>query len=116
MLERNDLGLESVELAGGAEGVTLFVRDAHGEHHVPLGAGAWRRGQSNLRGRGEEPVAAAGALTAADTYEVRVCLYESEICFILRFAFAGDNLRLEFDPNVSWAEPKVTVIGGRARG
>jgi hypothetical protein len=115
-LERNALSLESVELAPGAEGVTLVVRDARGEHHVPLGSGEWRRSRSDLRGRGEEPVAASGAWTAQDTYEVRICCYASEICFVLRFAFAGDDLGLEFDPNVSWGEPLVTAIHGRTRG
>jgi hypothetical protein len=115
-LERNDLALEQVELAQGAEGTTLIVRDARGEHHVPLGFGEWRRSRSDLRGRGEEPVAASGAWTAPDTYEVRICCYASEICFVLRFAFAGDDLGLEFDPNVSWGEPLVTAIHGHTRG
>ncbi len=47
-------------------------------------------------------------------YEVRICYYESELAHVLRFHFAGDDLRLEIEPNVAWEEPKVTTLTGRA--
>jgi hypothetical protein len=115
-LERNDLALEQVELAWGAEGVTLTLGDERGEHQVPLGSGEWRMSRGDLRGRGDEPLAASGALTAKDAYEARICLYASEIGYVLRLAFAGDELRLEVDPNVAWGEPQVAAITGRAKG
>jgi CubicO group peptidase (beta-lactamase class C family) len=115
-LDRNDLGLQRVGLAAEAEGTTLTIVDPQGEHRVLLGDGVWRQGTANLRGLGEEPVAAAGAWIAEDRYEARICLYESELCLVLRLHFTGGALRLEVEPNVSWGEPKVTEIAGEQLG
>jgi CubicO group peptidase (beta-lactamase class C family) len=119
-LEHNDLGLTAVAVESGkegealADGDVLVLCDQWGEHRVPLGHGAWRKGSSNLRGRGEEPVAASGGWTADDRYEARLCLYASELAYVLRLHFSEDDLRLEVEPNVSWVEPKVTAIAGHA--
>lgn len=114
VLERNDLGLQRVAVEPGGEGITLIVGDERGEHRVAVGYAAWRQGRSDLRGVGDEPVAAAGAWTAEDMYTVHICCNESESCPVLRLQFAGGELQLEVEPNVSWEEPKPLRIGGRA--
>ena len=115
-LEGNDLGVTAVALAGDTDRATLTVRNEHGEYAVPVGHGAWLAGTANLRGTGDEPVAACGAWTAADTFETRLCLTESEQGFALRFRFSGDELRLEVEPNVSWGPPGVMNITGHVAG
>ena len=45
-----------------------------------------------MRGQGDEPVAACGAWTAEDTYEVRVCYYEGELGSVFRFHYASGEL------------------------
>ena len=71
-----------------------------------------------MRGHGDEPIAACGAWTAEDTYEVRVCCYEDAFCPVFRFHYTSDELRLEVEPNASWDwEPTgVTKITGRVNG
>jgi CubicO group peptidase (beta-lactamase class C family) len=113
-LERNDLNLESVAVEFGPEYSTLTVRGEDGEHRLQAGYATWWKGTANLRGKGEEPVAASGAWTAPDTCEVRVCCYESEFCPTFRLHYAGDELQLQVEPNVAWDEPTVTTIAGRA--
>jgi hypothetical protein len=113
-LQDNELNLQGIAFELEEHGSTLVIVDERGEHRVPVGSGSWRRGRSDLRGRGEEPVAACGAWPAQDTYEVRVCLYESELCFVLRLHLAGEELTLAYEPNVAWVEPKVTTIAGHA--
>ena len=69
-----------------------------------------------MRGYDDEPIAACGAWTAEDTYEVRICYYESVFCPVLRFHFTSDELQLEVDPNVSWGPTTVRTITGRVAG
>jgi hypothetical protein len=115
-LNGNDLKLESVAIKLGDERNTLIMRDERGEHTVHVGYATWLKGTTNVRANGDEPVAACGAWSAEDTYEVRVCYYESELCAVFRFHYTGDDLQLEVEPNVSWDPPTVTTITGRAAG
>jgi CubicO group peptidase (beta-lactamase class C family) len=113
-LEHNDLKLESVALNFGDEGSTLLARDERGEHLLQAGHGTWLKGTTSMLAAGEEPVAACGAWTAEDIYEVRVCYYEGELCRVFRFHYTRGGLQLEVEPNVAWEPPTVTTIAGRA--
>ncbi|MFN8476141.1 MAG: serine hydrolase [Anaerolineae bacterium] len=116
-LENNDLKLVSAAIEfNGDGGSALVLRDERGAHPVQVGYGTWLKGISDLRGRGEEPVAACGAWTADDTYEVRVAYYESEVSPVLRLHFTGDDLHLEVEPNVSWGSTDTTTIIGHTAG
>jgi CubicO group peptidase (beta-lactamase class C family) len=115
-LENNDLKLESIAIEFGAERATVIVRDERGEHSMPVGLGRWLKGTTNARGHGDEPVAASGAWTAEDTYEVRVCYYEAVFCPVFRFHYTSSELRLEVEPNVSWGSTTPTMITGRVAG
>ncbi|MFN8484887.1 MAG: serine hydrolase [Anaerolineae bacterium] len=114
-LEPNDLKIANVTMEFNDDGsAALVLLDERGGHAAPVGYGEWARGTGNLRGRGDEPVAACGAWTTEDTYEVRMAYYESEVCPVLRFRYAGDELELEVAPNVSWGPIDPVVIVGRA--
>lgn len=115
-LGRNDLKLKSVTIQFSGERGTISLRDGRGEHTLQVGYGAWLTGTSSARGQGEEPVAACGAWTAEDTYEVRVCCYQDAFCQTFRFHFSGNKLQLEVEPNVSWESTAVTAITGRLAG
>jgi CubicO group peptidase (beta-lactamase class C family) len=115
-LEPNDLHLERVAIAFGEGGATISARSKRGEHAIQVGSGAWLKGRTDVRGRGDEPIAASGAWTAGDTFEVRVSFYEGEYCPVVRCRIVSGELRLEIEPNVSWDPPAVTMITGRTTG
>ena len=115
-LESNDLKLESLAIKFEAERGTMIVRDERGEHSMQVGHGTWLKGTTAGRGHGNEPIAASGAWTAEDTYEVRVCYYEAEFCPVFRFHYISGELRLEVEPNVSWGSTTPTTIKGRVAG
>lgn len=115
-LESNDLKLESVTITYGDEGSTLLVSDERGEHSLRVGYATWLKGTTDLRKDHHEPVAACGAWTAEDTYEVRTCYYEGEFCPVLRFHYTDDELQLEVEPNVAWGPATGTTITGRVEG
>jgi CubicO group peptidase (beta-lactamase class C family) len=117
-LESNHLKFESVAIQFGDRNNSLILCDNLGEHQIQIGTSTWLKGTSNIRGRGDEPVAACGAWTAEDTYEVRVCCNEDAYCPIFRFHYTSDELQLEVEPNATWDwEPAgVTKITGRVTG
>ncbi len=68
-----------------------------------------------MRSSGEldrEQMAASGAWTAGDIFELRICYIEGEVCPVVRFHFSDGDLKIEVDPNVSWGEPVVTTLIG----
>ena len=117
-LESNHLKFESAAIQFGDGSNTLILYDDHGEHLIQIGTSTWLKGITGVRGRGDEPVAACGAWTAEDTYEVRVCCYEDAYCPIFRFHYTSDELQMEVEPNATWDwEPAgVTKITGRVTG
>lgn len=111
-LEQNDLRIERVAIGFGDERSVLTIRDERGEHQISVGSSTWLNGTTNIRGIGNEPVAACGAWTSEDTYEARICYTEGEVCPVLRFHYTSDGLQLDVDPNVSWDSPTVTRLAG----
>jgi CubicO group peptidase (beta-lactamase class C family) len=111
-LESNDLKLESVAIKFDYERSTLIVRDERGEHSMQVGYAKWLKGTTDLRGPGDEPVAACGAWTTEETYEVWVCYYEAVFCPVFRFRYTSGELQLEVEPNVSWEQTTATTITG----
>jgi CubicO group peptidase (beta-lactamase class C family) len=115
-LEANPFNLESLTLQFGGSSNTIILRDARGEHPIQVGHSAWLHGISNMRGRGDEPIAASGAWTADDIYEVRVCCTGDNYCPIFRFHYQNGEVQFETEPNATWDwEPSgVTKIVGHA--
>ncbi|MBV9273175.1 MAG: serine hydrolase [Verrucomicrobia bacterium] len=109
-LETNYLQIESItiEFREGRDKLTL--RDERGEHTFQVGYGTWLRGSTSLRGYDDEPVAANGAWTAENTYEVRFCYYHTFFCPIFRFHYMNSELQIEVEPNVSWQPLKIPTI------
>lgn len=115
-LAQNELLLDSVTLEFAEGGSTMIVQDPRGGHPIPVGYGEWKQGKTDARGYGDDPVAACGAWTAEDTYEVRLCYTERVFCPRFRFHFTGDELQLEMEPNVFWADTNVRRIAGKMQG
>jgi CubicO group peptidase (beta-lactamase class C family) len=109
-LESNQLRLESVSIMFDDTRNTLIWRDDRGEHIIQVSPSLWLKGTSDLRGRGDEPIAACGAWTDVDTYEVRVCCVEDVYCPILRFHYISDELQLDVEPNATWDWETAGVI------
>jgi hypothetical protein len=116
-LDANDLGISAIRLDTGESGDTLTIDTAAGTQVVALGKGAWQAGSANLRGRGEEPIASSGAATSDTSYEVRVCLVESETAWVVRISADGTVATVEYSPNVvSFGGSESNTIAGHVEG
>jgi CubicO group peptidase (beta-lactamase class C family) len=115
-LESNDLNLESIAIKFSQEAGTLIIGDERGEHPIQVGYATWLKGTTDVRGHVDECVAACGAWTADNSYEVRICYCESMFCPVFRFHYIDSDLQLEVEPNVWWGNPTLRRIKGTARG
>jgi CubicO group peptidase (beta-lactamase class C family) len=111
-LEGNFLRLDSLAIEFGEPRSTLILRDERGDHPIQVGYDAWLNGTTNFRGYPDEPVAAAGAWTADDSYQVRFCYTRSFFCPVFTFRFRSRNLQIDVEPNVSWSPSTATPIKG----
>jgi CubicO group peptidase (beta-lactamase class C family) len=119
-LPKNDDGIEAVGVEFGKE-TTLIVAVGGRERRLPCGRGEWRRGgtllvgRSHLGGPVEQPVAASGAWTDADTFTVKACFYETPFCATLGLRFAGDALVFDQEMNVGFGPTKRPTLVGLPR-
>ena len=106
------LSLES-EPKNGA--LTMVVRMNGRSQRVVCGSGAWEKGRLAYANQPEQPVAAAGAWAAEDTYTGKLCFYESPTSVTLNLRFAGDQVFYDAESNVGFGSTKQPQLVGRAK-
>jgi hypothetical protein len=84
------------------------------EQRIACGAGAWRAGRAGWGRLPEQPVAAAGAWTAGDTFTAKVCFTETPFVLTLRLTFAGGEVRCAPEWNVGFGLTKEASLTGKA--
>jgi CubicO group peptidase (beta-lactamase class C family) len=117
----NDVQLESVRLDATGDEVVLTMRAAGKEYRIPCGFGQWPRDAvaprlGDPRSNGAESrVAAAGAWTAGNRYQAKLCMVETPYQLTLSLVFDGDQLTLDGRYNVSFGDPKWPQLVGRRK-
>ncbi len=111
---KNERGLDSMSLEAGPEtGDVTVVAHSHGAtHRLVCGSGRWVNGRFALPTGGDRPVAASGAWVADDTYEAKVCFYETPFILIVKLRFAGDRLFHDSELNVSFGPTRQPQLVG----
>ena len=111
----NDRKLEAVALEpGGADGATTLVTKIDGvERRIACGRGTWVRGRAAWGRLPEQPAAASGAWTAADTFTAKVCFTETPFVVTIRLTFAGGEVRCESEANVGFGASKEAALVGK---
>jgi hypothetical protein len=113
--------LESVRLDATGDEVVLTMRAAGKEYRIPCGFGQWPRDAvaprlGDPRSNGAESrVAAAGAWTAGNRYQAKLCMVETPYQLTLSLVFDGDQLTLDGRYNVSFGDPKWPQLVGRRK-
>jgi CubicO group peptidase (beta-lactamase class C family) len=116
VLAENKAKLEAITLeqSGKDGGVTLVTRFDGAEQRIDCGHGTWKKGKAAWERMSKQPVAAAGAWTADDTYTAKLCFYETPFTLTLRLKFSGKELRCESELNVQFGPTKRPALVGRA--
>jgi CubicO group peptidase (beta-lactamase class C family) len=110
----NERMLESIALERGEQGVTLVARVGGAERKLDCGLGAWRRGRVAWGRQPEQPAAASGAWTDADTFTAKLCFYETPFLTTVRLKFSGDEVRCSSETNVGFGPTRESELVGKA--
>jgi len=118
----NDRGIQAVSFDFNSSPPVLIVRTAGGEIRTPVGIGSWRKtpnGFANgldkfLTVPAQPLVAASGAWSANDIFNVKLVLYQTPYYSALTFKFDGDRLLFEAEQNVSFGSRNLPQLVGQA--
>src|SRR6185295_9952287 len=118
----NDRGVKAVSFDFNSPTPVLHVRTTSGETQTPIGIGSWRQtpngfanGLEKSLSVPEQPlVAASGAWSANDVFNVKLVLYQTPYYSALTFKFDGDRLVFDAEHNVSFGSRNVPQLVGQA--
>jgi len=109
-----------IQPAGSGGVTTLLLRVDGVDYPIACGRGAWLRSKAAWGPlailppfNSVQPIAACGAWTAADTFEAKLCLYETPFVVTLKLRFAGSELKLESQPNAAFGPTKEPELLGK---
>lgn len=97
-------------------GCICTIVDNRGRHDVVCGHGHWRKGATTVNstdGHTLQPVAASGAWTADDTYEMQWCFIETAFRTIVTCRFEGDRVTVDWRENARFGDVKSLQLRGR---
>jgi CubicO group peptidase (beta-lactamase class C family) len=118
----NDRGIEAVSFDFNSATPVLIVRMKGGETRTAIGIGSWRKsprgfanGLEKVLSVPDRPlVAAGGAWSASDVFNVKLVLYQTPFYSSLTFKFDGEHLLFDAEHNVSFGSRKLPQLVGRA--
>ncbi|HEY1189508.1 MAG TPA: serine hydrolase [Gemmata sp.] len=106
--------LEALALETDKTGdATLVLRVAGAERRIACGSGVWKKGRAAWGGLPEQPVGAAGAWTADDTFTAKVCFTETPFVATVRLTFTGTEVRVGSEFNVGFGPTKELALIGK---
>lgn len=105
----NERHLEAITL----EGDHLVVRSHGSDRRIGWSPGSWTKGRMNLGTLPEQPAAASGAWTGDDTFQAKICFYETPFILSLTLKFSGDQLLFDQQANVGFRSPKQPQLVGK---
>jgi len=119
---KNDRDIEAVSFDFNSPGPILNVRTTGGEIRTPIGIGSWRKtpngfanGLDKFLTVPEQPLlAASGAWSANDVFNVKLLLYQTPFYSALTFKFDGDRLLFDAEHNVSFGPRSLPQLVGQA--
>ena len=106
----------SISFDFGPDGCACTIGDDRDVHEVVSGNGYWRRGVTTVSsqdGKSEQPVAASGAWTADDTYEMQWCFVETAFRATLTCHFVEDTITIDWEENATFADQKHPQLRGQ---
>jgi hypothetical protein len=119
---RNDRDIEAVSFDFNSSTPVLNVRTTGREIRTPIGIGSWRKtangfanGLDKFLTVPEQPLlAASGAWSANDVFNVKLVLYQTPFYSALTFKFDGDRLMFDAEHNVSFGPRNLPQLVGQA--
>ncbi len=111
----NDHQLESIMLEhDGKDGpATLVARIAGADQRIVCGRDEWQKGKFAWINLPEQPVAASGAWSESDTFNAKLCFYETPFTVSVTLKGSGDELHCTTKPNLGFGATKELRLTGK---
>ena len=114
-------GLKQCHLTSVRQLLRLVFAQSTGVIRTAIGVGAWRKSDNGFANGfegflsvPEHPlVAASGAWSAEDVFNVKLVLYQTPFYSSLNFKFDGDRLLFDAEHNVAFGPTKLPQLVGR---
>ena len=120
----NEQKINAISFEFGEEEAILTVRDDWGTHRLSCGYGEWRNGTTTFLQHRVRPlivpqeewlVAASGAWITSDTFEAKLCFYETPFSPTLTCRFSSDHrLFVDVRGNIGFGPADWPQLQGRA--
>lgn len=115
VFEKNDQDLKWLEVDFSDEPAEITLKVGRRLHRFAVGIADWEFGKSRYDLRPWDrtrAVAAHGAWSAADTYRMRLCFYETPFTPTLTLRFHGDRVTFDHCSNASFDELQRAPVTG----
>ncbi len=112
----NPRKLESITLAAanGGEATTITARVAGAEYKITCPRGAWAKGRYvSTMTHAEQPVAASGAWTDADTFTAKICYVETPFTVTFELKMKDGSLHASGRSNVGFGGNRLPELVGK---
>jgi CubicO group peptidase (beta-lactamase class C family) len=107
----NDKNLNAITLSSyGPDMVTVMIRQNGADQRFSTHVGQWRKGRLALDAEPERAMAASGAWISDDTYQARICFYETPFIATLTLKFTDEKLVRDFEQNVGFGPTKQPTM------
>jgi CubicO group peptidase (beta-lactamase class C family) len=118
----NDRGIQAISFDFNSSSPVLNVRTTGGEIRTPIGIGSWRKSRNGFTNGldkflsvPEQPLlAASGAWSANDVFNLKLLLYQTPFYSSLAFKFDGGRLMFDSEHNVSFGPRNLPQLVGQA--
>jgi hypothetical protein len=116
VVDENELRIETITFSFNKTGCLITLRRATGEETISCSYNVWQRGHTTLfkdmRWLADEsaPIFASGAWTAEDCFKLVVRLVETPFFYTFTFYFAGTEMMVEIQINVSLDFPEPQLL------
>lgn len=114
-LEENEQKLRSFCVRFSEEGATLEIEAEYGLESLTLGRNAWAEGTTRLFRTEEGAVCSSMGWNERGSLVITLQLIETPFCLTLDADFADGRLHVDQSVNVSFGDPGLKPITGRAR-
>lgn len=109
----NDEQVEAIAFAFGEDRCVLSIQTSRGRQQISCGYGTWIRGEAALERAAVGRVAASGAWTDEQTYDMQLWWYETPFGRTLTCRFDGDRLIVDQQANASFGSTERPRLEGR---
>lgn len=107
----NELKLKSLRIEPTDDAVMLRMHIGDTDFAIPCTSGKWRDCKATLGRYENQPAAATGGWTAADTFSAKLSFYETTYFYSLTMKFGGDKVELTSQINLGDDRTPVRLSG-----